>query len=204
MLFRSECLNSDDVMIQFEAAKHLKPRGFEHIIRLIKENKISGAQNIMDAATAMGNAGYHEGAPFLMELYPAAKTPVFREAVLKACKKMGAPSLSPFLVSLLKGKGDDVRDLAIEALATCGTVDSVERLMKLGDDSMSPFLKSRVDETIAAIQARLGDVEKGWLSSVALGDKEGALSKADGPEEGALSREERPEDASGGKSPVRG
>ena len=184
------CMEDPDVLMQFEAAKYLKARGFEHIIRLVREKKITKVKLIIEAVDAMGDGAYRDAAPFLMELFEAVTNTDLRTAILATAKKLGAAPLSPFLVSLLKGRGDDTRDLAIDALSTCGTVESVEKLLKLSEDSMNPFLKNRIGETVAAIQARLGDVEKGWLSEVAITGKEGALSKADGADEGALSKME--------------
>jgi len=78
----------------------------------------------------------------------------------------------------------------INALAVCGRINAVEKLFKLGKNSLNPFTQRRVKEAILRIQSRLGAVEKGWLSLSQLEEMEGALSLADLAGKGALSSPE--------------
>ena len=64
----------------------------------------------------------------------------------------------------------------MKALGACGGVEAVEMLYEIGKASMSPGVRRAAKEAIAKIQARLGDVEKGWLSPVQLQELDGALS----------------------------
>ncbi len=181
-------LDDSNAELQFIAAINLKHRGFDHLIAMIKNRRITGRDHLSDAIQALAGAAYHRASPLFIELFSERKERSLRLGILEACKKMKDPELSEFLASLLEQGDGDIVDGAVSALATCGTVRSVEKLTRLAEGSLNPFLRNRIGEAVAAIQSRLGDVEGGWLSGAEISDMQGALSRADNADEGSLSR----------------
>ncbi len=181
------CFKCEDLSIQFEAAKNVRPEGLHHILDLLSKNKIIDHEIIIEAVRTFGDALFKESAPVLIDVYNYYHRKNMRLEILKTFRKFSDETLSPFLESLLDYTDDDIVDGAVDTLATCGNVQSVGKLLQLSGKSINPFFRNRINETVLQIQSRLGSVEKGWLSVSELKESDGALSIADAADEGALS-----------------
>lgn len=186
-LLLKECLNDKDLEIQFEAARHLQPEGLNFIIKLINDNKLHDRGLLVEAIKAFGDFTFKESADLLKELFKNHNHKTIRVEILKAFKNFSDEKISPFLVSLLESDDDYIIEEAVGALGTCGDIYAVEKLLHLAEHSINPFFRSMINDSIARIQSRLGDVEKGWLSVSEVRKNEGDLSLADGASEGAMS-----------------
>ncbi|MBN1499993.1 MAG: hypothetical protein JW982_07555 [Spirochaetes bacterium] len=74
-------------------------------------------------------------------------------------------------------------DEILDTLAVIGTVESVEPIHRY----LLKHVNSRCHDAISAIQARLGNAEKGWVSIDSGNEMSGALSRNASPEKGSLS-----------------
>jgi len=90
------------------------------------------------------------------------------------------------LLEMLEVEDDGVRRVAIQALATCGTVSAVSRLRQLQDEvSALSGLRARIHTTIESIQGRSTGVA-GALAVVEDVAERGRLAMAHDEEEGRL------------------
>ncbi|MBN1499994.1 MAG: hypothetical protein JW982_07560 [Spirochaetes bacterium] len=110
-----------------------------------------------------------------------------RIRALKIIEILKLSGFEKYLIQLITDKDDKLIDNVFSALSAAGTISSVEPLMKISSDSINPFFKQKCHETIAAIQSRLGNAGKGWVSVSSSVEMEGALSRDASPEKGMLS-----------------
>jgi hypothetical protein len=189
-------MRDEMIEIQVESAAHLGVEGTVHLADILRKGgAVSGVMKLQ-IVNILKEHGYRESAPVLMNLYRDTKNPDLMIAVLDAFFVFGDERVGPLLMEQLDAENADVRMHAVRALETCGTVEAVERLLKLADDSLSPFVKNATHKSVERIQSRLGNVEKGWLSMPESQGKQGALSMAGGAEEGSLSMEKAGGDGS--------
>jgi len=129
--------------------------------------------------------------PLLRDIYrdnsPEMIPHPVRRAIMRAFETTGNSRYASFLVGQLNEPDGDVLVGVIRALATCGTVKTVEPLFRLGRDSMNPFVHTAAKDAIDAIQARLGTVDAGWLSLPVEPGLDGALSAPATDRTGSLS-----------------
>ncbi|HOS39046.1 MAG TPA: HEAT repeat domain-containing protein [Spirochaetota bacterium] len=129
--------------------------------------------------------------PLLRDIYrdnsPEMIPHPVRRAIMRGFETTGNSRYASFLVGQLNEPDGDVLVGVIRALATCGTVKTVEPLFRLGRDSMNPFVRTAAKDAIDAIQARLGTVDAGWLSLPVEPGLDGALSAPATDRTGSLS-----------------
>jgi len=104
--------------------------------------------------------------------------------IARALEQIGDPSAEPALLSLLDREDDALKLAAARALRRVGTVSAVEPLLPYARRLLDSDLRRAARETVAQIQARLGDVDAGRLAVVEVSEAEGAVSLA--PESGTL------------------
>ncbi len=181
------CLRDEDLHLQFEAAKHVRPGGMEHILNMMKTGLIADEKTLLEAVRFFGDTSFKGASDYLVEVFGNNHRENVRLQILSAIRKTGDEKLSPFLVSLLDSRDSDIVGEAVAALATCGDINAVEKLLKAGEHSINPFFRNSISEAVAGIQSRLGDAEEGWLSVSETGKTEGQLSLAGAGEAGSLS-----------------
>jgi hypothetical protein len=187
-------LKDHEVAIQVESAFHLGDEGAKHLMGLLDGRIALGNDLVILIVKMLKERSYRGAVPALKGLLAGTKNRDLVMGILEAFEAIGDERVSDLLTQRLKDEDSDIRMLAIRALGTCGTVSAVEPLDKLAGDSINPFVRSAVHASIEQIQARLGRVERGWLSVAELSDKEGGLSIADKAEAGSLSMEPEKKD----------
>ena len=192
-------LKDADVSVRIEAARHLGFEGLELLAKMLKEETGLDEYDTLRAVRFIGEHRFTGGVPVLKEVFARANNETVLLEILKAFTAIGDTGLCAFLLDHLEHRNGDIRDGVISALATCGTVDAVEPLMKMVKSSINPLFRSDVQKTITSIQSRLGGADNGWLSVTETGETEGALSMSGGAGEGALSGER-----TGAESPLLG
>ncbi len=181
------CLDDVYLPIQFEAGLNLGAAGLNHILKIISKEKIADDKLVLLAVTAFGDALFKKSSTALVDVFTNYNKKKLKLEILKTFKKFENENLRSFLEPLLDHTDDDIVDGAVEALATCGNIQSVEKLLHRGGKSINPFFRSRVNESVLKIQSRFGSVEKGWLSVSELSGTEGELSLTDLAGEGSVS-----------------
>lgn len=176
-----------DFSVQIEAAQYLGKTGMKHIATLLKDTVRLNKDDVLKAVEIIGKEKYAAAIPLLIELYNNKNLKFCRPEILEAVKNIGDSAAAGFLLKELETAGSDVLIPFIEALGTCGGVDAVEPLYRSGKNSFNPAVRNAVQNSIGKIQARLGNVESGWLTLSAPDAADGALSFADDTEKDALS-----------------
>jgi hypothetical protein len=181
-----KALHDMDFSVQIEAAQHLDEEGMKHITSLLKDPVRLNKDDVLKAMEIIGTEKYAVGIPHLIELYNNKNFFFCRPEILEAIKKIGDSVAAGFLLNELETARSDVLIPIIEALGTCGGVDAVEPLYKAGKNSFNPAVRNAVQNSIGKIQARLGNVESGWLTMSDPRAEDGALSFAEDEGKGAL------------------
>lgn len=182
--FLQELLQDSRVEIQLEAARFLGQEGRRHRLHLLEtRNTLLDEGVIIHIVGTLEKEGDTEGIPVLRKVFRAARSREVKISVLKALTSFRRPEVGPFLLSQLDTGDQVILPYVIKALGTCCGVEVVEKLYELGKSNMNPGVRRAAKEAIAAIQARLGDVEKGWLSPAQLQELDGALSTPEDNEE---------------------
>lgn len=176
-----------DFSVQIEAAQHLGKTGMKHIAALLKDPVRLNKDDVLKAVDIIGTEKYAAAIPLLIELYNNKNLKFCRPEILEALKYIGDSAAAGFLLKELDAAGSDDLIPVIEALGTCGGVDAVEPLYRSGKNSFNPAVRNAVQNSIGKIQARLGNVESGWLTLSAPDAADGALSFADNAGKGSLS-----------------
>jgi len=176
-----------DVSVQIEAAQHLGKAGMKHIAALLKDQAHLNRNTVLKAVEILGTEKYADSIPLLIELYNNKILKFCRPEIIEAVKNIGESTATGFLLKELDTAGSDVLVPVIEALGVCGGVDAVEPLYRAGRNSLNPSVRNAVQNSIGKIQARLGNVESGWLTLSVPGAADGALSFADDAGKGSLS-----------------
>lgn len=178
-----DALQDTHITVQIEAAEHLKENGMRHLSALL-QNSLSD-KRLIQIIKILSKNKYQEAGPQLEILY-AKKNQDIQIEILKAFKSFQNNSLEPFLLDRLQDRNINIAHHAIDALATCGTVNAMDTLYKLYTNAPDSKTGKKSYDAMAAIQARLG-IDKGWLSVSDLDGPEGGLSITDHRKEGALS-----------------
>ncbi len=182
-------LDDPDLVIQIESARHLKEPGMRHLSSLLETSTWMDSTVQALIISILGNNSHKASIPIFLDIYSQTDNRTVRIEILKAFRIFSDGALSPMLIDQLSSGDPDIVIHAIEALGTCGTVDAVEPLHAVFTKSSQPDYINAAQHAVASIQARLGNVERGWLSNAEYRDKEGALSTVNCAEEGSLSME---------------
>ena len=187
-------LKDDSRYVRVEAALHLGHEGLEFLAKLLQKETDLDEYDTLRIVRFIGEHRFAGGIPALKEVYARANNETVLLEILKAFIAMGDTRLNGFLLERLRGSTGDIRYWLISALASCGTAEAVEPLMRLAKSSLNPLFRSDVQRAIAGIQSRLGGADAGWLSVSEVEGTEGALSLGDAVGEGALSRAKKDKD----------
>ena len=105
------------------------------------------------------------------------------EKPLKPLKNIASPQSNDFLLTVLESDDNsEICELAIQALASCGTITEVEPITKWG--ATRPRRQAKLCKiAVAEIQKRIGPADAGWLSLKGTGHLNGAVSISDEPDE---------------------
>jgi hypothetical protein len=182
-------LQDGDLPVRMEAALNLGFEGLEFLGRLIDEGKYFVEDDTLRIVKAFGDQRFRGGIPVLKKLFSQGAGETVLLAILKAFAAIGDTGLSGFLLDYANHPDYDVRRGVMDALGACGTVETVEPLLKILKSSLNPLFRSDVQKAVASIQSRLGGADAGWLSVTEVSGTDGALSLSGGAGEGALSGE---------------
>jgi len=186
-----QALSDPCARVRIEAAKYLGDEGCAHLATMIARDRENLETlrliEIIEGLNQKQPAKYLE---LLKELYGMQRIDInpLRMMILEHYKKKGNESLQSFLLEQLGKERGDLDVYIIEALGTCGTVESVEKLLEYSDSTWDREIRRTTKEAVAAIQARLGNVEKGWLTIPKTGKSAGGLSITNNAGAGALSQ----------------
>lgn len=194
----SVTLKDPDLLVRIEAARHLGFEGLEVLTKMLEEGQNISEDETLNIIRFLEEHRFAGSIPVLRKMFESGGSEAVLMEILKVFTAIGDTGLNGFLVKHLEHNTGDIRDGLISALSTCGTVDAVEPLLKLSKSSISPFLHSDIQRSIASIQSRLGGADAGWLSVTETGSAEGALSMGDGAGDGALSIEGHDHDSKKG------
>lgn len=163
----------------------------ETLLLLTTEDNTLPASGLIATASLLNRRMGKKALPHLRMLYEqhaswnAMKNLLLK--ILELFESSGDRRLSRFLVRYLDQDDSDIIIGVIKALATCGTVQAVESIYRVGRESMNPFVRTAAKDAIDAIQARLGTADVGWLSLPVEPGLDGALSTPDVDRAGSLS-----------------
>jgi hypothetical protein len=186
-------LNDESFEVQLEAAMSLGKIGADHFIKTLQSRKNIPSDQSIKIIEFFSNRKYYSALPVLSELLENSNEKKIQIIILKAFPILGDTSISDQLVTMLKFKEPDILLHVVEALEFCGNLHAVEPIYKIGMSTNNSRIKISIQKTIAGIQARQGNGEKGWLSVSKSAEKEGALSITDIAPEGSLSIKESDE-----------
>lgn len=181
-------LKDSSRQVRIEAARHLGYGGLEFLARMLREEHDLDEYDLLRTIKFMGEHRFAGGVPVMKEIFTKAGSESVSGEILKAFTAIGDTGLSGFLLDRLGNSNGNILDGVISALATCGTVEAVEPLLKLAKSSINPLFRSDVQKAIDGIQSRLSGADAGWLSVSGVEGTAGALSMSDAPGDGALSR----------------
>lgn len=171
-------LEDPDQDIQLEAAVGLGSEGLNHLGKIVQNIEGDNDVNISRLNLAIDHLFKNPGAPqlkALQNLYTRIKDKTIQLKILSGFKKLKDKSLSHFLVEILETSPSSIKRDVVTALATCGNIQAVEKLCVLEKKTLNPKFRKEIRETINQIQSRLGDAEKGWLSTVEVKGKDGKI-----------------------------
>ncbi len=187
VLFR-ECLDDKNFSIAFGAAVALGEEGMAHLAKMLAGGKDLKSENRIEIIRAFGKHGYCAGIPVLLDLLYGTSNEEEIE-ILNVLKDLGDASCSDFLLKKLPRTDPEVQPHIRDALAACGTTETVKKLRAMSTVVRGRVIRSIYDDIADRIAARLGKTSGGWLSEPETAPMEGALSRNDLAGEGALSGE---------------
>ncbi len=186
-------LSHSKFSIRFLAGKLLGKEGIHHlldeIIVRISPMSVFYSSYLNKVLLYLEERGETAYCDKLSIIYKKINDSNIQERILQYFMYACDPTVNNFLISELENETPLKRDI-IDALASCGTVETVEALRKHINGSYNPFIISKVKDAIAQIQSRLGDVDKGWVSMSIENKDEGKMSITENEQEGALSFDE--------------
>ncbi|HPA70898.1 MAG TPA: HEAT repeat domain-containing protein [Spirochaetota bacterium] len=183
-LFR-ECLQDDNFNIVFAAASALGEEGMAHIAGMLSGEKDLTPEKRIKIIQAFGKYGYRKAIPVLIDIYNDDEA----VEILGTFEKLGDDSCCEFLMKLLGISGSRLQPHIRDALAACGTAETVKQLRDRAKVVKRKVVRSVYDDIADRIVARLGNARDGWLSAPESAPMDGALSRHDTAGEGALSGE---------------
>ena len=182
-------LNDQSLPVMLEAVRILGEKGTAFLLDLLIHRKGLRYTEVIKIVEAIAGGPRVAGAAGVLEkVFMKNRRPAVRKALLAALARLGDTSAGPFLTAQLERFDAELREGIIDALATCGTVEAVEKLRDALSETVNPFTRSAIEKSIASIQSRL-NADRGWLSVGETSQLDGALSGT-GAKEGALSNED--------------
>jgi len=182
-------LNDQSLPVMLEAVRILGEKGTAFLLDLLIHRKGLRYTEVIKIVEAIAGGPRVAGAAGVLEkVFMKNRRPAVRKALLAALARLGDTSAGPFLTAQLERFDAELREGIIDALATCGTVEAVEKLRDALSETINPFTRSAIEKSIASIQSRL-NADRGWLSVGETSQLDGALSGT-GAKEGALSNED--------------
>lgn len=179
-------LNDQSLPVMLEAVRILGEKGTAFLLDLLIHRKGLRYTEVIKIVEAIAGGPRVAGAASVLEkVFMKNRRPAVRKALLAALATLGDTSAGPFLTAQLERFDAELREGIIDALATCGTVEAVEKLRDALSETINPFTRSAIEKSIASIQSRL-NADRGWLSVGETSQLDGALSGT-GAKEGALS-----------------
>ncbi|MCP4136553.1 MAG: HEAT repeat domain-containing protein [bacterium] len=188
--FLENALKDNEPGIQIEAAGHLEEKGMEHLASMIQFPFNLSDRIIISIITILRDNSYPISAVILQNLYIQSTNSTIKLEILDTIRVLNIPEIPEFLIEQLKEKDLSIRFQLIETLGECGSVDDIDKLLRVSKKTLNPLVKNAVKKAIFQIKSRSGSGEKGWLSGNEPSEKEGGLSLADDMVEGALSIDE--------------
>ncbi len=184
----AKTISDSDIDVQIESARYLKETGMKHLAMLLNTRKDLGVEREILIVSSLGWGRHVQSIPVMKRVFSESENYRLKSEICKAFREFGSPELCPFLLEHITGSDYGVKIPVIEALGTCGTVETVEVLLDVIKNAYYKEVASAARNAIEEIQSRLGDVEGGWLSAAELSHTQGALSRVETADKGALSR----------------
>jgi HEAT repeat protein len=190
-------LETAEARLRVRALRHLLEHRSEEVVDAVLDKLISSREYSAIRAAARGLGPDHRAAAApLARILPRVDSET-AVVLAESLGGIGDASAEPALLSLLERDEPAVQVAAARALGQAGTARAVEPLLDRTRWLLDPKLRRAARGAVSAIQARLGNPERGRLSLARLSTTDGALSVT--PKgEGRLSLGES--DASGGVS----
>ncbi|MEW6367307.1 MAG: HEAT repeat domain-containing protein [Acidobacteriota bacterium] len=176
-----------------QAVRALKALGGDRTLTFIRAT-LDSAQDDVTIAAVAALAEWRDSAsvPVLCEITRSRRGAALRAAAARAIGRFDDPRAHETLLEVLRDNETAVRLAAIESLGERGVAADVTELMEIEKGS-PPRVRAAARQAVAAIQARLGSVERGWVSMAEQAATSGALSVAGDAPAGALSVADRVE-----------
>jgi hypothetical protein len=175
--------------------EHLRPQLKKYVVKQLGSSRMGGLveglqrlsdpkdlAHLLDTATQAGSATTAlAAAQALAKVRDSNGNRQLTERALFHVSQFGDAACEPILLALL-ARGGPTRLHAILALGRTGSISAVEALHAIREEGGGVLFDSaasrHADTAIAAIQARMGDVEAGRLAVADVQINEGALSEA--------------------------
>ena len=180
-------INHKNVGVKVACARYLKRKGHRYIFDLATKTLDLKEDERILIIKYFKEKTYKTNLPLLFYWLRETKSKKVKLQILDTLQSYKIKNRLDFLFENLQSEEGEIRLKIIETLGCTGTLDSIEKLYKVGKESLSLRVRSSVQKSIKMIQSRLGKIDTGWLSFPETDNKDGALSLADRPEEGALS-----------------
>lgn len=183
-----EALKDPSIQVQVEAARSLGNKGMEHLLRIIKTDYSSlEDKTLIEIISILKENHFKASINTLKKVFYSSTCTEVQILILETFTDFSDQSLNPFLLELLDDPNPDLCHHIIEALGTCGKLTAVEKLYILKKSTFNLFKRRLINDSIAKIQAKQGEVENGWLTVKTLANVDGGLSMASQKKKGALS-----------------
>lgn len=178
-------MNDEDVSVQIAAARCLGQEGMEHIKKLAEQAAALDSPRQQKLADVFFHYGVKKYSHSLLLLFQHACEDGLRIRILKQfgeqpIKKMAQldsiQAWSPVLIPYLETKNAKLLSAVIDALGNMGQLEAVEPLYRLTKSTINPRTDQAANQAIAAIQARHGTGDEGWLSVEGVPAEAGGLS----------------------------
>lgn len=181
-----EAMSDPNISLRIECAKHLGDEGIDYLRDMIQTESKLDTDQLHTIIQILKKTNDREIVKKFRYIYPKSRE-IVKQRILILFREFSDNEVNEFLLSELSKGNADLNIAIIEALGTCGTVDSIEKLIVWSKEQLNPFMRNTVKQAIEKIQSRLGPAGRGWLSIPEYSEKEGALSIADEASDGALS-----------------
>jgi len=140
------------------------------------------------AIKMLGQEKIKQSIDFLIDYFQQTSSSYIKAEIIKTFQKFEDSKVNELLIEQLQSGFSEIRQAAIEALATCGKKSAVASLHKMTQDPIIPdYIKNKAKYAIAQIQSRIGYTGEGCLSVATPSPAEGALSLKEDTAEAGLS-----------------
>lgn len=162
-----------DYRNRYEAALLLNETGIDYMMEMIEK----GIDDTLkcDIVRSLRNGYYTKSIPRLKKICREQTHSVKNEIIKTLLELEKKPDL-PFYAEYLPFMEQKTCLSLLKSYEAEGDIASVEYLYKISKESDNSALRSAAHHAMTAIQSRLGDGDKGWLSIEGMNSYEGALS----------------------------